>query len=329
MDLSRYARLNAFPRPTPLEEMPRLRAAIGCRPRLFVKRDDTTIVGLGGNKTRKLDFVMAEALAQGADVAVTTAGVQSNHCRQTLAFARRCGMECHLVLTGDEPAERQGNVLIFTILGAKMHFIGEERDPDAYMAELAAQLRQQGRRPAVIPIGASTPLGALGYVESVLEVAEQAGAAGVAFGHAFLPSGSAGTQAGAEVGARAAYPNMRIHGVSVSRDASGQQAKVAELTNETFAFLGLDMAVTPADIIVHDEYYGGRYGVPTPAGIAAIKLLGRTEGLITDPVYTGKALSGMIDLLKKGRLDDAEAVLFFHTGGFPAVFAQADQFQRE
>lgn len=328
MDLTKYARLNAFQRPTPLEEMPRMRAAIGCKPRLFVKRDDTTVVGLGGNKTRKLDFVMAQALADGADVIVTTAGVQSNHCRQTLAYARRAGLECHLVLTGDEPAHRQGNLLIFTILDAKLHFIGEERDPDAYMAELAAKLRAQGRRPAVIPIGASTPLGALGYVESVLEVAGQAAVAGVSFGHGFLATGSAGTQAGAEVGARVAYPGMRIHGVSVSREAAGQQAKVAALTNETFAFLGLGMTVTPDDIIVHDEYYGGRYGVPTEAGVEAIKLLGRTEGLITDPVYTGKALSGMIDLLKKGKLDDAEAVLFFHTGGFPAVFAQSDQFQR-
>lgn len=329
MDLSKYARLNAFQRPTPLAEMPRLRAAVGCKPRLFVKRDDTTVVGLGGNKTRKLDFVMAQVLAQGCDVVITTAGVQSNHCRQTLAYARMAGLDCHLVLTGDEPPVRQGNLLIFTILDAKLHFIGQQRDPNTYMASLADNLRAQGKHPAIIPIGASTPLGALGYVESVFEATAQAAEVGVSCGHAFLASGSAGTQAGAVVGARIACPDLKIHGVSVSRDAASQQAKVAGLANETFAFLGLDMAVAPDEIIVHDQYYGGRYGAPTEDGIAAIKLLGRTEGLITDPVYTGKALAGMIDQLQLGALDDAEAVLFFHTGGFPAVFVQADQFQPE
>jgi len=328
VDLSKYRRLNAFVRPTPLEEMPNLREALGCRPRLFVKRDDTSVVGLGGNKTRKLDFVMAEAQDQGADVVITTAGVQSNHCRQTLAYAKKLGMDCHLVLTGDEPAERQGNLLIFTILGAELHFIGRERDPDQYMAELASRLEAGGRHPYVVPIGASTPLGAIGYVESVAEVARQAEALGVKIGHGFLASGSAGTQAGAEVGARTVYPVMRIHGVSVSRDSASQRANVAALANRTFEFLGLGARVTPDDIIVHDEYYGGQYGLATPEGIAAIKLLGQTEGLVTDPVYTGKALSGMIDLLRKRRLDDAEAVLFFHTGGFPAVFAQAEHFQR-
>lgn len=331
IDLSRYPRLNLFPRPTPLEEMPRLRQAIGCKPRLFVKRDDTTVVALGGNKTRKLDFVMADAVTRGADVVITWAGVQSNHCRQTLGAAKKLGMDCHLVLTGDEPKVRQGNLLIYTILGAELHFIGEEgvgRDPEAEMTAIAADLKKKGRRPYTVTIGASTPLGALGYVESVVEAVEQGEKLGVRFGHAFLATGSAGTQGGAEVGARETDPGMRIHGVSVSREAGAQSEKVAKLVNETYAFLGIDKAVPAGDILVHDQYYGGKYGVPTEAGNDAIRLAGRTEGLILDPVYTGKAMSGMVDLLRKGVLDDAEAVLFFHTGGSPALFAMPEFYQK-
>lgn len=327
-DIGRFARINAFPRPTPLEEMPRLRTALGCKPRLFVKRDDATVVGLGGNKNRKLDFVMADAQAQGADVIVTTAGIQSNHCRQTLAYARRLGMECHLVLTGDDPPERQGNLLLFTILGAELHFIGSEGDPGATMEVLATELRRDGRRPYVVPIGASVPLGALGYVESLMELGGQAKEAGIEIGHGFVASGSAGTQAGAEVGAREFCPGMRVHGISVSRDAEVQAEKVATLATATYQLLGLDETVTPGEITVHDNYYGGQYGVATPEGLEAIRLLGRTEGLVVDPVYTGKALAGMIDLLRRKVLDDAEAVAFFHTGGFPALFAQARHFQR-
>ncbi len=307
--------------------MPRLRQAVGCKPRLFIKRDDTTIVGLGGNKTRKLDFVMADARNKSVDVVVTWAGVQSNHCRQTLAFARKLGMDCHLVLTGDEPPVRQGNLLIFTLLGAELHFIGEDGDPKAYSEELVRKLAAQGRRPYLVPIGASVPLGALGYVESVHEAAEQARHLGVRFGHGFLASGSAGTQAGAVVGAMTACLEMKVHGVSVSRDASSQSASVADLVNQTFAFLGLPQTVAASDIIVHDQYYGGKYGVATPEGLDAIRLLGRSEGLIIDPVYTGKAMAGMLDQLRRGNLDDADAVLFFHTGGFPALFAQAEHFQ--
>lgn len=328
LDLTRFARIGAFPRPTPLEEMPRLRAAVGAKPRLFVKRDDATVVGLGGNKTRKLDFVMADAVAKNADVIVTWAGIQSNHCRQTLAFARKLGLDCHLILTGDEPAVRQGNLLIFTVLGAHLHFIGADGDPRAYAADLAEKLQRQGRQPYVVPIGASVPLGALGYAESVLEVAAQAQTAGVELGHAFLASGSAGTQAGAIVGAHAALPDLKVHGVSVSRDAASQQDAVANLANETFAFAGIEAAVTAGEVIVHDQYYGGQYGVATPEGLAAIKLIARTEGLIVDPVYTAKGLAGMLDQLRQGNLDDAEAVLFFHTGGFPSLFAQAEHFQQ-
>jgi len=328
MDLSRFPRLNLFPRPTPLQELPWLRKALGCKPRVFAKRDDLTQVGLGGNKNRKLDFVMAEAMAQGADTVITWAGVQSNHCRQTLAVARHLGLECHLVLTGTEPAVRQGNLLVFTILGAHLHFVGGDGDGEREAFWVAEDVRRGGHTPYIVPIAASTPLGALGYVESTLEAAEQSKDLGASFGHAFLATGSGGTQAGVEVGAREALPDMRVHGISVGRPAGSRRESVANLVNKTYAMLGIDKSVSSDDIIVHDQYHGGKYGVPTEAGNEAIRLVGRTEGLLLDPVYTGKAMSGMIDMLRSGVLDDSEAVLFFHTGGFPALFAFAEDFQQ-
>lgn len=328
MDLSSFPRLNLVPSPTPLEELPRFRRAIGSKPRIFIKRDDVTTVGLGGNKVRKLDFAMAPAVDAKADVVITTAGVQSNHCRQTLAIARRLGMDCHLVLTGDEPPVRQGNLLIFTIMGANLHFIGRDRDPDAAMEEVARQLRNEGRNPYIIPIGASTPLGALGYVESMREAVLQAEDMGIEFQHAFITCGSAGTQAGVEVGARTFDRPVRVSGISVLYESETQKDKVSEIANGTFELLGMDQHLSPEDITVYDQYYGGVYGVPTEAGNDAIRLLARTEGIITDPVYTGKALSGMIDLLQGGHCDGAEAILFFHTGGAPAIFAMAEHFQK-
>ncbi len=326
MDLSGYKRLNLFDRPTPLHELPRLQKAIGCSPRVFVKRDDLTQSGLGGNKNRKLDFTLPEAVAQGADVIITWAGVQSNHCRQTLAAAKKLGLECHLVLTGQEPEVKQGNLLYFSLLKAKLHFISDG-EPSKVAQEIAEDLAKKGRKPYIVPIGASTPLGALGYVESTKEVLEQAQQFGVKFGHAFLATGSAGTQAGIEVETRIKCPSMKVHGVSVSRDAASQKKSVARVANGTFDFLGVDKHVAPDDIIVHDQYYGGQYAVPTKAGNDAIRLVAETEGILLDPVYTGKAMSGMIDMLRKAQLDDAEAVLFFHTGGYPAIFAFAEYFQ--
>lgn len=327
MDLTRFPRLNLFPRPTPLHELRNLRKSLGCKPRIFAKRDDLTGVGLGGNKNRKLDFVMAEARDKGADTIITWAAVQSNHCRQTLAIARQLGMDCHLFLQGEEPTVRQGNLLYYTILNAHLHFHSGEDDIQAHVDALVDELKNEGRKPFVVPIGASVPLGALGYIESSIEAIEQGRKMGVEFGHVFVATGSAGTQTGIEIGFREECPSARVHGVAVSRDSLPQREAVARLVNETYTLLGISRFLSPSDIVVHDEYYGGKYAVPTKAGNEAVFLLGETEGLLLDPVYTGKAMSGMLDLLKKGELDDAEAVLFFHTGGHPAVFAFAQEFQ--
>ena len=269
---------------------------------------------------------MAEAVQGEADVIITTASVQSNHCRQTLAIAGRLGMDCHLALTGDEPPVRPGNLLIFTIMGARLHFIGTKERPKDAAESIATELRQGGCRPHIIPIGASTPVGALGYVESTREAVIQAEALGVTFQHAFITCGSVGTQAGVEVGARTFDRPMKVSGISVLHDAKTQRRGVSDIANGTFELLGKDQQLSPGDITVYDQYYGGAHGVPTAAN-DAIRLLARTEGIVTDPVYTDKALSGMIDLLQCGAYDDAEAVLFFHTGGVPAIFAMAEHFQ--
>lgn len=327
MDLSQFPKINVVPYPTPLEQLVQLRNVIKCKPRLYVKRDDTTIVGLGGNKNRKLQYVMADACRQGADVAITAGGVQSNHCRQTLTFARISGMECHLVLTGEEPVIHQGNSLIFKIMGAKLHFIGANGNADGKMHAIADELRSSGLKPYIIPIGASSPLGVLGYIESFMEVIAQTKALGIKLQHCFVPIGSGSTQAGIEIGARELCPSMKVHGVSVNHVAHLHKETLSELVNGAYKLLGSSKTTDPLEFTVHDRYRGKGYAIPTEDGNEAIKLCARTEGLILDPVYTGKAVSGMIDLLRQGVLDDAEAILFFHTGGYPALFAMAEHFQ--
>ena len=313
--------------PTPFHELKNLRRTLSCRPRLFIKRDDLTEIGLGGNKNRKLDYVMYEAVQQKADVIVTWAGVQSNHCRQTLAYARTLGMDCHLVLngTGDEPV--QGNRFIFDIFGAHLHFEPDEDRCPLVCEQLMDQLRAEGHNPFMVPIGASIPLGSLGYIDSTREIAEQAAEMNIHPSHIFVASGSAGTQAGVEVGQRLYLPGCKVHGVAVSRQRSEQTAKVADMCNQIASFIDIPDQFSPEDILVHDEYFGGQYAVPTQAGDDAIRLVGRTEAILLDPVYSGKAMSALLDLLQKGALDDAEAVVFIHTGGSPAIYNFTEWFR--
>lgn len=322
-----FPRLDLNIYPTPLQEMRNLRDALGVKPRLFVKRDDMTRVGLGGNKNRKLDYVMYEARDQGADTIVTWGGQQSNSCRQALAYARLLGMECHIVVDGVEPPLRQGNLLIFDLFGAQVHF---EPDKDRVVArceQVTDDLRRRGRKPYYMPIGASTPLGSVGYIDSFTEILAQGREQGVEVSDIFFASGSAGTQSGLVLGARLAGAQTTIHGVAISRSSAEQTVKVAALCNEVAAFIGRpDLCFEPGEIVVHDEYYGPGYAVPTPEGMAAIRLVGRTEAILLDPVYTGKAMAGLLDLLAKGALDSAGAIVFIHTGGSPAVFNFAASF---
>jgi D-cysteine desulfhydrase len=311
--------------PTPLEAAPRLGAALGVAS-LWVKRDDQTGLASGGNKARKLEYLLADARARGADTLLTVGGVQSNHARMTAAAACRLGMACHLVLDGARPETRQGNLLLDDLFGATVEFL-----PDASLsalhgriAEQADVLEREGRRPYLIPVGGSSGLGALGYVAAARELAEQAAAAGIRIGAIVVAVGSTGTLAGLALGARLYLPETAVVGISVSSPAARCRQKAARIVDEATRRLGIDAAL-PADALrITDRFLGPGYGVPTPEGLAAIRLAARTEGLILDPVYTGKALAGLTALASRnGGLpgSDDGAVVFWHTGGFPALFA--------
>jgi D-cysteine desulfhydrase family pyridoxal phosphate-dependent enzyme len=322
-------RLGLISYPTRFEELKNLRKAINAKPRLFIKRDDLTEIGLGGNKNRKLDYVMKDALDSGADTIITFGGKQSNHCRQTLAYAVHLGLECHLFLAGVDDTPHQGNLFIYDIFGAHLHFVENEDEFATASEKFTAELIAKGKKPYVIKFAASSPLGALGYVDSIGEIAVQAKIIGANIGHIFLATGSSGTQSGAEVGARLLLPNTKIHGVSVSRTHDEQAPKIAKLATETAAFIGKNFVFKESDIIIHDKYYGEKYGVPTVIGNDAIKLLGRTEAILLDPIYTGKAFSGLLDILQKGELDDGSDIVFLHTGGFPAIFNFTEAFYKK
>jgi len=309
--------------PTPLQELARLSAALG-GPRLWTKRDDQTGLAFGGNKTRKLAYLVADALAQGADTLITAGAVQSNHCRQTAAAAARAGLACALVLRGTAPAHTTGNLLLDRILGAQVHWAGTE-DRAEVMRRVASDLERAGHKPYVIPYGGSNALGASAYAMAMQEFVAQAQAAGVRFDRVVFATSSGGTQAGMVVGARAFGFAGEVLGISVDEPADKLRAHVARLASETAALLELDFAVTPDDVHVNDGYLGGGYAVMGPPEREAIDLAAHTEGLLVDPVYTGRALAGLIDLIRKGVIGKGETVVFWHTGGQPALFAEEYQ----
>lgn len=314
--------------PTPFEEMARLRRDLEVMPRLFIKRDDLTDVGLGGNKNRKLEYVIQQALEAGADTIVTWGGLQSNHCRQTLAYCCRLGLACHLVLAGSPQENPQGNLLLFDIMGAQTHFQPKGTPGEEACHLLMADLRKQGRKPFYIPLGASTPLGCLGYVEAVAEIARQATELEAEIRHLYLATGSAGTQAGALVGARLYLPECQVHGVSVMRNKEDLVPQVLALARDVADLLGAGLQIKENEVLVHDDYIGSGYAVPSQKGLDAIRRLARQEGILLDPVYTGKAMACFIDHVQSGVLKEASAVAFLHTGGSPALFAYADSFTR-
>lgn len=316
--------------PTPLEPLPRLRAALQAEdparpvPVLLVKRDDQTGLASGGNKTRKLEYLLAAALAEGADTVLTVGAPQSNHCRQTAAAAARAGLRCVLVLGGNAPRLEGGNLLLDRLLGAQIVWAGE-RERLALLAETAQAEAAAGYRPYVITYGGSSPVGAAGYALAFQELLEQAKAHGWAVDHVVVASSSGGTQAGMAVGAWAAGFGGQLHGISIDRSAGEFQPALAELATHTASLLGDPHSFTAHDFIVHDAYLGGGYGVLSSAERDAIRLLAASEGLLADPVYTGRALAGLLDLLRQGRFGAEETVVFWHTGGLPALFAYADQ----
>ncbi len=303
--------------PTPLHPLERLSRHLG-GPQIFIKRDDLTGLAFGGNKTRKLAFLMADALAEQAQVVVTRGAVQSNHCRQTAAAAARCGLECHLVLRGDPPDSSTGNLLLDQLLGAQLHWTGAG-DPEAQLEAVSVALQQAGKRVYRIPYGGSNALGASAYAAAILELLQQE----ARFDRIVLASSSGGTQAGLAVGARSAGFKGQILGVSVDRPRAELAAEIAEIATATATLLGDNRPFDAGEFQVTDEYLGGGYAVMGELEREAIQLFARFEGILLDPVYTGRAAGAMLDLIQSGAIGRQERVLFWHTGGTPALFAYA------
>ncbi len=314
MSLERVPRLRFGHFPTPIESMPRLGAALGGQP-LWVKRDDQTGLAFGGNKVRKLEYLLAEAQANGARTLMTTGAVQSNQCRQTAAAAARFGFDCLLVLRGDPPAAPSGNLLLDLLLGAEVRWAGDQ-DAELVMDAAFQEAWDAGRRPYRIPFGASSPAGALGYVTAMQELAGQ----NQEFDRIVVASSSAGTQAGMLVGARRFSIGARITGISVDRRSADLVGRVVHLAQETEILLGNPPTVSANEVDVVDDYIGQGYAVLGQPEIEATRMLARLEGLLVDPVYTARAAAGLIGMIRDGRIDRAERVLFWHTGGGPAVF---------
>jgi len=310
--------------PTPLEELPRLTAALE-GPRLLVKRDDCTGLGLGGNKTRKLEFLMAEALEHNADTVITTGGVQSNHVRQTAAAAARLGLACELVLTrvvpwGGPDYETSGNIQLDRLFGARIHLHDGDTNRTAAMEALGESLRRAGRTPYLIPTGGSNVTGALGYAAAAQELAAQAAERGVKIAAVVHACSSGGTQAGLTAGFAALDPSVKVIGIDVDAHPEAVAAEVRRLAGDLWTRLGLPGDFPAERVALEAGYAGEAYGLPTEAMKAAVTRTAALEGLLLDPVYSGKAMAGLIGLVEAGAFTADDTVVFLHTGGTPALF---------
>jgi len=328
-------RLRRLPRvplahlPTPLEEAKRLSAQLG-GPRILIKRDDLTGLALGGNKPRKLEFLMADAITQGADAIVISAAAQSNMVRMTCAAAAKLGLDIYPVLRGTKDAEVQGNLLLDHLFGAHITFI-DTTDPYSQLSVdtmngLVAELRAKGRRPYVIDMRyVSGPLAAVGFAAASVELARQLAEMDLHPSHLFLGTGSGTTQAGLILGAAVLGLGYQVVGISVQQPADKMLPRIAEKVKGAASLLGIAEPLPETPVVVDDAFIGEAYGVPTAAGTEALKLLARSEGIILDPVYTDKGLSGLIGWIRQGRLSRGDTVVFLHTGGVPALFAHSHQ----
>lgn len=308
-------KLNLASLPTPVEELPRLSALLG-GPKILVKRDDLTGLAFGGNKTRKLEYLLADAKKSGAKILMTTGAVQSNHCRQTAAAANRYGFGCLLVLAGDEPAVPSGNLLLDHYLGAEIIWAGN-RDRTSVLNEAFEAARKERRDPYLIPYGGSNALGAAAYAFALAELTEQR----VDVDWVVTPSSSGGTQAGLTAGKLIYSFPGQILGISIEDKADVLKSRVANIAEGTTHLLGEGSSISPQQIIVNDSFLGSGYGIMGEREKEAIALFARYEGLFLDPVYTGRAAGGLIELIRSGFFELSRQVLFWHTGGTPALFA--------
>ena len=301
--------------PTPVESLPRLSAVLG-GPNIVVHRDDLTGLAFGGNKTRKLDYLLAEAQANRARTIITAGAVQSNHCRQTAAACARLGFDCILVLSGEKPSAATGNLLLDDLFNAKFVWTSNE-ERDQMLQDIFRKAWEEGKRPYLIPYGGSNTTGASAYVYAIQELmAQQVMPDWIVFA-----SSSGGTQAGLVAGARLFGFKGKVLGISVDEPEVDLKQCVASLATATTDILGEKTNILASDIFVNDHYIGAGYGIMGAAEIEAIRLFARTEGLLLDPVYTGRAAAGIIDLTRQGFFKPNETVLFWHTGGTPALFS--------
>ncbi len=332
MHLARFPRLKIAHLPTPLEPLQNLTRLLG-GPNLWIKRDDCTGLGTGGNKTRKLEFLAAEALAQGADTLITQGAVQTNHGRQTAAIAARLGLRCillleHRVATDDPDYLKNGNVLLDRLFGAELRELPGGTDMNAAMEPVAEEVRRAGGRPYTIPGGGSNEVGALGYVGCALELVHQANEQGLVIDHIVHATGSAGTQAGLVAGIAAMNARIPVLGIGVRAPRERQEANVHALACRVAEKLGLRSGIDRSAVAANCDYVGEGYGIPTPAMVEAVQLFARHEGILLDPVYTGKAAAGLIDLCRRGFFAKGTNVVFLHTGGAAGLHAYRAVFER-
>ena len=333
MNLACFPRRGYVQEATPLEFLPAFSKALDNKVNIWIKRDDLLPGAGGGNKTRKLDFSIADALAQGADTIITCGAVQSNHCRLTLSWAVKEGLECHLVLEervpGSYKPEASGNNFLYQLLGvSSISVVPGGSDMAAEMEKKAEMLRREGRKQYIVPGGASNPVGALGYVQCAQELMQQMFAQGLNFDHIIVPSGSAGTHAGFLLGLLGCHMDIPVTGIGVNRKKPVQEEAVYSLMRKTAEYMGVAMDIPREAVLAYDDYVGPGYSLPTDAMVEAVKLLARTESILLDPVYSGKAMSGLIDLVRKDHFKKGANLLFLHTGGSPALYAYLDSFRQ-
>ena len=335
MQLSKYPRVKLIHSPTPLDYLENLTQHLD-GPDIYIKRDDCTGLAFGGNKSRKLEFLIGDALKNKADVIITAGAVQSNHCRQTAAAATKFGMECIIVAKPSWSKEYNGNLFLDELLGAKLVLLEEDNEAldqggklsmEETIENLMADLKTKGKNPYYIPVGGSNSIGSLGYISMTMELIAQANEMGIEIGSMVAASGSGGTQTGMILGADVEKSGIQTVGMAISSDATIVIPKLKDLCNQTSDYYELGLSYDEKDIIFNDNYIGEGYGIPSEEMIEAVKLLARKEGIILDPVYSGKAFAGMVDLIKKGYFDKSKAVVFIHTGGTPALFVYSDSFR--
>jgi L-cysteate sulfo-lyase len=332
MHLARFPRIRLFPAPTPLEPLPNLTKHLG-GPQIWIKRDDCTVVATGGNKVRKLEFLAGEALALGADHLITQGAVQSNHVRQTAAVAARLGMKFtalleHRIDTNDRDYLNSGNVLLDRLMGATLEYRPGGTDMQAAIEARADELRAAGQKPYVIPGGGSNRVGALGYVGCAQELMQQADEMGLKIDRVVHATGSAGTQAGLVVGLEGVNSGVRVLGIGVRAPKDRQEANVHKLAEATAEYCGVKGGIARSAVEANSDYVGAGYGIPTPGMAEAVTMLARLEGVLLDPVYSGKGMAGLIDLIRKGEIGRNETVVFIHTGGAVGLYGYNGFFEQ-